>query len=180
MGLIGKAGFYAIELIEQQVEKGINEEGKAYKYSEKPFAMPGKFANQKKLVKEGRLKTFTTKQGKLWTMVMGGYKDFRKLKNRNPEGDYLTFTGKMLNSLSSRVESSSKVVIYFTSPEQSQKAFWLTVSGAGKSRKLWKFFGLTKESENKLQEFIKAGVNKDEELTAQVIEKIRNTLKMQK
>ena len=40
MKLIEKIGFYGIELIEEQIEKGIDIEGKPYHYSTRPFKMP--------------------------------------------------------------------------------------------------------------------------------------------
>jgi hypothetical protein len=177
MKLIEKAGFKVIELLEEQIAKGIDSDGKQYSYSTKPFATPEKYKNQKQLEKEGKLKTFKTSQGKFWSIVLGGYKEYRKLNNRNPEGDYLQFSGKMLNSISSRIDSDKRVSIYFTDPQSALKAYWLNESGVGKSRKLWKFFALNKNSENTLYNFVKENASDDQDLITEVLTKMTNNLK---
>ena len=50
-------------------------------------------------------------------------------------------------------EENGNAVIYFADAESAQKAMWFNISGIGKTRKLWKFFGLTDESQKKLIAF---------------------------
>lgn len=178
MSIIEKIAFYAIELINEQIEKGVDVDGKSYKYSTKPFAMPAKrnLKGLKTLQKEGRLKPFTA-NGKLWQLVTGGYKDWRVINNRNPEGDYLQWSGSMLKSISARAKSDTSSVIYFTSPEQAQKAFWFNVSGVGKTRRLWKFFGLTDENENRLLDYAAGLVLNDPKFIDEAVSRIKTDLK---
>lgn len=152
-------GFKAIELINNQIDKGVDADGKPFEYSTRPFAMPRKGKFPKMFEKSGRIKYFKSKKGRLWQLVTGGYKDWRRMNNRNPEGDFLNWSGSMLRSMSSRADGANKAVVYFAIPEDAKKAFWFNVSGAGKSRKLWKFFGLTPQNENVLAQF--AGENLD-------------------
>ena len=121
--------------------------------------MPKKGRFSKMFEKSGRIKYFKSKKGKLWQIITGGYKDWRRMNNRNPEGDFLVWSGAMLRSLSSRAEGTNKAVVYFAIPEDAKKAFWFNVSGIGRSRKLWKFLGLTPQNENVLAQY--AGDNLD-------------------
>ncbi len=176
MKLIEKIGFYGIELIEEQIEKGIDIDGKPYHYSTRPFKMPvsNKLVGFKKLQKEGRLKVYTSnKTGKLWQVVMGGYRDWRILNKREPDKDFLQWSGAMLRSLSSRAESDTRSVIYFISPEQSQKAYWFNISGVGKSRKLWKFLGWTEANKKRLAEYAASLVPNDPEFVKKIMEQIK-------
>lgn len=154
MNAILQIGYYALSLLQEQIEQGIDENGKQYKYSTRPFAMPlsRKLKNAKALEKSGDISFFKTKQGKAWVIVKGGYAAYREMSGRNPSGDFLQFTGRMLQSLSVR-EENGIAIIYFTDKNQAQKAFWLTKSGAGKSRHTFKFMGLTAQNKAKLAAF---------------------------
>lgn len=146
----------AVELINEQIREGKDADGKSYAYSEKPFVMPSGAARLKKqasLEKEGKIARFTTKQGSLWILVFGGYKSLREMRGQNSDGDFLQDTGAMLRSMSAEETSATEARVVFSDPKSAQKAFWLSVSGAGRSRKLWKFFGLSKENRQKLEEF---------------------------
>lgn len=150
-------GHKVIELLNEQVEQGVDRDGNRYRYSTKPFALPaGKKKFAKRLFadqsKGGKLKRFTTAQGKMWYYVYGGYRSWRELNDRRPDGDFLQWSGQMMRSLTT-AEEDGKVVVYFGDEESARKAFWLNVSGVGRSRKLWKFFGLTRENEQKLLEY---------------------------
>lgn len=117
------------------------------------------------------MRKFTTKHGKLWYLIYGGYRSWREINKRNPDGDFLQWSGQMLRSISAKQESDDRAVIYFADAESAKKAFWLNVSGAGRSRKLWKFFGLTKENEQKLLEYAAELLGKNPEKTAKIITK---------
>lgn len=160
MNIINQIAFRAIELIEEQVSQGIDIDGKSYEYSTKPFALPaGKKRFAKKMFDNdskkyvGQMRKFKAKSGKFWYLVHGGYRSWRELNNRNPDGDFLQWSGQMLRSISARQDNANSSTIYFTDAESAQKAFWFNVSGVGRSRRLWKFFGLTKENEQKLAEY---------------------------
>lgn len=178
MKLLEKIGFKAIELINEQVAAGIDADGKPYQYSSKSFAMPaGKKKFPKSLEKEGRLIKFTNRKGKLWQIVKGGYKDWRKINNRNPEGDFLVWSGKMLKSMSARAEQGNRAVVYFSSASEAQKAYWLNISGAGRSRKLWKFFGLTSANKERLAQYAAAIAMNDKDLIDELQKKANELFK---
>lgn len=151
MNLARKIGYKAIELINKQIEQGIDYEGRKYSYSEKPFWRP----YSKKVVdklggKKGAGEQYevtsnpnTKKRG---MVVLGGYKAYRRAFGRDPEGDFLQFSGNMLASMDVINADESNAEIGFTDKRAADIAFWLNISGAGRSRKLWKFMGLTKEN----------------------------------
>lgn len=146
----------AIELLNKQVEQGIDEKGNKYRYSTKPFAMPSgalKIKARKQAIKDSKLSAFNTTSGALWYVVNGGYKSLREMRGQNPEGDFLQVTGRMLGALSTLRATDNEIAIGFTDAKQAQKAFWLTVSGAGKSRALWRFMGLTKDNQEALAKY---------------------------
>lgn len=146
----------AIELINNQIKQGVDEKGNAYEYSTKPFAMPGgalKLKAKKQAIADGKLLPFQTNSDALWYVVAGGYKSLRELRGQNTEGDYLQVSGRMLGALTTLRANPNEIAIGFSDAKQAQKAFWLTVQGAGKSRALWRFMGLTKESQEELAKY---------------------------
>lgn len=172
--LLGKLSVKVLELIEKQIEEGIDIDGKKYEYSTKPFARPIKgipyfksFA--KRAEKSGRLKQFTAKSGSLWAVFTGGYREYRELTKRDPDGDFLNYKGEMLAAMTSTPQGDSSVVVGFSSRKAAEKAFWLNVSGVGKSRKLWKFLGLTKENERILVDYAKDLIVQSVELKRAVV-----------
>lgn len=46
--------------------------------------------------------------------------------------------------------TDNDAIIGYNDREQAKKAYWFNVSGVGKSRKLWKFLGITQEQKDKL------------------------------
>lgn len=146
-----KVGMRALEMIEENIAAGVSYDGTRYAYSTKPFARPiGKLTGRAKMVKEGRLKLFNTAEGKLWAVVTGGYKDWRRMNKLNPDGDYLQATGAMLRNLNVVEATDTTVRLGFTDPTQRRKAFWLEVTGASRSRRLWKFLGLSDQQREEL------------------------------
>ncbi len=148
-------GYFVVRAILSQIEQGRDIEGKLFSYSTKTFWRPYskkyaeklKKAHEKFLIIQGANK----KKGML---VMGGMAAIRKAFARSTTGDFLNFTGQMLTSLDVISLTAQQVVIGFRSQVAAEKAFWLNISGAGRSRKVWKFFGLTKENEEKLRSLI--------------------------
>lgn len=153
-GILNKVGQRALQMIEDNIRAGVDSDGQRYSYSTRPFAMPARrIKGRKALEAEGRIRTFTTAQGKLWMVVTGGYRDWRIMQGADPDGDFLTMSGRMLRNLQVLPPSEDSVRIGFTDTEQAQKALWLSVTGAGRSRKLWRFMGLQKSQERELAEY---------------------------
>jgi phage gpG-like protein len=156
--ILQKLSIRAVELINEQIQRGIDAEGKPYRYSTKPFARPiggiprfGQFS--KNAQKEGRLKIFSTKKNSKWALFTRGYADYRSLTGRNPAGDFLEFSGEMLASMTGFARHPNQAVVGFSSQKAAERAFWFNVSGVGRSRKLWKFLGLTPENEKILVDY---------------------------
>lgn len=161
--LMTRVGFYALELLNEQIDQGTDADGNPYEYSARPFARPiGGIKDAKNAEKAGKIKPFRTKEGKLWAIVTGGYKSFRELSGKNPEGDFLTFTGALRQSLSSRSSGDTEAQIYSTDPAQAQKIFWLSVAGAGKARKKWDFFRLSDKNLERLAEYAAGQMTADD------------------
>ncbi|HOM04356.1 MAG TPA: hypothetical protein PLU67_02560 [Candidatus Kapabacteria bacterium] len=154
--IMNKIAIRTIKLLHEQIERGYDADGNRYEYSTKPFARPAggivrfrEFA--KKAQKDGLLRYFTKKQSK-WVVFTGGYKSFRALTGRNPNGDFLEYTGEMLSSLTHQI-NNNEITVSFSSRRAAEKAYYLNVTGAGKSRKFWKFMGLTDKNEGILADF---------------------------
>lgn len=151
--IMTRAGLRAIELINEQIEAAKDRNGQSYSYSTKPFARPMgglKGVNIKRSIKQGDFSPFTTKAGARWIIVPGGYKRLRELQGLSSTSDYLQSTGQMLRDMTILESGQSQVRIGFRTRRSARLAFWLNVSGAGKSRKLWRFFGLTAGNRRKL------------------------------
>lgn len=152
MYLSERVAYRAIDLINQQIKDGIDIDGKPYKYSESPFLMPysskvtAKFGKDNK----GKLYNIVNKNGKKWLIITKGYKSYREVFNRATDSDFLQWTGNLLSSIDIINSDSDSAEIGFTNRKAAQIAYYLNVSGAGRGRKLWKFFGLTKENIDKL------------------------------
>ena len=154
--LLTDIGVAALAMIEQNIARGIDVEGRKFSYSEKPFYRPYDPQIIQKLGgKSGKGKFYqivkSRSAGKLGMIVLGGYKQYKKKVNPQAANDFLTFSGKMLRNLKIIKAENNQVIIGFTDPVQAQKAFWLNISGAGRSRKLWKFLGLRKEQWEQLK-----------------------------
>jgi len=141
-----------VELLNDQLRQGIDSDGKRYSYSTKPFVRPlGRLRNYKQLAKRGEISLFTAKRsGNLWIYVKGGYRAYRAMTGRDPDGDFLTYSGRMLQAMGGRALNDKNAQVFLADPQAARQVFWLNFSGAGKSRKVWKFFNLTKENEEKL------------------------------
>lgn len=75
-----------------------------------------------------------------------GYAEMKERKYPQHGGKVnLSVTGLMLAALDVVGVSDNQIVIGFDDPEQAQKAYWHTISGAGRSRVLRQFMGLSRE-----------------------------------
>ncbi|MHB2150577.1 hypothetical protein ACX8XP_16105 [Calditrichota bacterium LG25] len=77
----------------------------------------------------------------------------------------------MLRNLKIIKAENNQVIIGFTDPIQAQKAFWLNISGVGRSRKLWKLLGLRKEQWEQLKN--RYGLDITAEMTKVLIDNIK-------
>ncbi|MEN6294706.1 MAG: hypothetical protein ABFD61_01090 [Chloroherpetonaceae bacterium] len=139
--------FRALELMREQIDEGIDIDGKRYKYSERTFYVPYSKKLLAKLGKseEGKLyKIIRGKNGKLGILILGGYKAYKQKLAASM--DFLIWSGEMLNALTIQIINKDSAKIAFNNKEAAERAYFLNVSGVGKSRKLWKFFGLTKDN----------------------------------
>lgn len=150
--LLAKFAPIALRMITEQIEQGIDIEGKRYRYSTKPFAAPAgsllKFARLA-LARNRELRYFRASSGGLWVVVTGGYASYRRAARRLITGDYLTFSGKLLSSMVYQYDDQ-RITIKFSTPQQAAIAYYLNVSGAGKGRRLWRFLGLTRRNLDRL------------------------------
>lgn len=159
--IMNRVAIRTSELLFDQIKQGIDQDGKKYQYSTKPFVRPaGGLRTTKALQKSGDVKFFTAKKsGNMWVYIKGGYKAYREMKGRSGDDDFLQFSGRMLQGMATRVTGNNTAEVYFVDQQAAKQAFWLTIGGAGKSRKLWKFMGLTKANEEKLANETAAQLN---------------------
>jgi|GEM_PF-1200651 len=175
--ILNRIAIRALELVHQQINEGIDIDGNHYQYSKHPFSRPAGGmplkSSLKQLEKEGKLAVFITKQGRLWVTVKGGYRSYREMTGREPNDDFLTFTGKMLASLTAKTRANT-ITLGFSQPKEADLAYKLQILGVGRSKKLWKFLGLTKKNE----EILKEEISKDLENNMIFIEQIENKIKI--
>ncbi len=155
--LLEVAGVMTLGYIEENIQKGIDYNGQKYKYSENDFYRPFDPKIYNKLKKHpGLADIVQNKKGKLG-LIIHGYKQYKQVMNPQAQDDFLTDRGEMLRNMQVLSVSESQAVIGWTEDKQAQKAFWFNVSGVGKSRKLWKFLGITKTQKDKLSKVLGAG-----------------------
>jgi hypothetical protein len=170
--LLQIAGIRVIALIEENIKKGVGYDGTKFAYSDKPFYRPYDHNLLKKLGGKNGLGKYynvvTSKTGKLGMIILGGYKEYKRKVYPSAFNHFLTVSGKMLRSMNLKV-NDSEAIISFTGEDNINKAFWLNVSGAGRSRKLWKFLGI---SNNQLKELSKDLTDEFYKITAKELAKI--------
>lgn len=157
-----KVGLKIIEIIDRRTGQGIDADGNPFApYSEKPFAMPlGGITARARTALGEKLHEFTTSQGALWAVIEGGYKAFKAAAFPQDSGSVnLTQTGRMLSGLTvvGTDPSTNTVSIGFTNSEDALKAWYHNKAGAGKSKTIRKFMGLTEAEEAEVATF--AAVN---------------------
>lgn len=162
--IMNKVAIRTSELLFDQIKQGVDQDGKKYKYSTKPFVRPaGGLRTTKAQQASGDVRFFTAKKsGNMWVYIKGGYKAYREMKGRSGDDDFLQFSGRMLQSMATRVTGNDSAEVYFVDQQAAKQAFWLTVGGAGKSRSLWKFMGLTRANEEKLANYTASLLNEAE------------------
>ncbi len=143
-----------LEMIHENIDRGIAPDtGEPYQYTQEEFFRPFDPDLYKKLKKAGEIGKSvivrTNKEGKESFLV----KDYGRFKEViYGHRKFLVATGAMLQNMQiTRIDpATGEVAIGFPDPEQEQKAYWLNVAGAGRSRRLWRFLGITREQEEQL------------------------------
>lgn len=103
---------------------------------------------KKKLNSEGDLQIFKSKKsGKRWILINGGYLNFKKAwggkKADTVNLQWRGMSGGMLGDLSPLHYTDNSVTIGFRSAEMAKLASYHVLTGAGKSRVIRNFMGLT-------------------------------------
>ncbi len=171
--LLDIAGVTVLSMVNKNIREGIDYEGNKLHYSEKPFYRPYNQRLWSQLKKSpGLADIVTTKEGKLG-FIIHGYKAYKQFMNPEAFGNFLTWRGTMLRSMRVLKTSETEAVIGFGSSKEAEKAFWFNVSGVGRSRKLWKFLGITNTQKQELtqnlsQEFYKITVEELGKVIAEI------------
>ena len=156
--LLNIAAVRTLAYIETNIKNGVDCKGGKFQYSKKPFYRPYEKKIASKLGGsdgEGKLyKIITGKNGKLGMIILGGYDSLKRNLYPQSYSHFLTQTGKMLRSMSALKIDDKSAIIGFSDPDSAQKAYWLNVSGAGRSRKLWRFLCISQAQEKELTEEI--------------------------
>ncbi len=153
--IMNKIAVRARQMILENIRQGIDINGKRFSYSEKPFARPfdKRIKGYKQLIKDERLTVFKKDGKNNWMVVEGGYKDYRRMRGQNPDGDFLTDTGAELRNFQIIELTATIARLGFTDPKQLKKSLWQNTMGVGKSKKLWQWMGLRKEQVKELAEY---------------------------
>jgi hypothetical protein len=154
-GLLKRIGDDALAMITEQIGSGVDYEGGSYAYSTKPFWRPWAPDVVRKLGGKAGEGTFyhtffSHNTGAAGLLILGGYKAYKEKMNPTAASKYLTWSGKMLRNMKPFAPADDSITIGWTDPVIAQRAFWLNVSGAGRSRKLWKFLGLSAKHQEDL------------------------------
>lgn len=148
-----RAGLLAVKMIRDRTLSGKDADGRPLKpYSTETFARPAGGLTKTARANLKPLVSYFRRGGSLWMAVQGGYKAFKDAVYGDSSTVNLQAEGHMLRSLTvlEPVDTASGVVrVGFTRSEEAEKAYWHNVSGAGKSRAIRKFMGLT-EAEKKI------------------------------
>ena len=170
--IIGKAlllriGKHAIAIIQMRTAKGKFLPGSspdAENYSTKPFAMPlgaiSKNAVRYKMLKDqydDETELFRSKKSqKLWVAIAKGYKWLREQYGRGSSNVDLVMSRKLMRSIEViKVDVKTGLIEIAHNDERSDKiALYHNQLGAGKSKKIRKYLGLTDDELEGLGEMV--------------------------
>ncbi|MBE2186752.1 MAG: hypothetical protein IAE99_08280 [Rhodothermales bacterium] len=129
-------------------------------YSEKPFARPAGGLKKKTLDAlddTDRGSSFFTRQGALWVVVEGGYKDLRQIEGKQNAHVDLLYSGALLDATRDNVRTGAATLemeygyLDGKSPADAARvAYWHQEAGAGKGKTKRVFIGLTPAEEKHL------------------------------
>ncbi len=167
--LLAKLGNKTLFIIRRRTKQGMFLPGSsdnAGNYSEKPFAMPltalnqtnqgtirraaGTDSNRSKVYDPENFQIFTAKSKALWVLVKGGYSKLRSLLGKQNDKVTMTWSGSYLRDLGVIRTGSNSATLGWKSSENQKLAYWHNIAGAGKSKRIHKILGLTKQEEKEL------------------------------
>lgn len=142
-----RAGLLAVKLIRERTLAGRDVEGQPFRpYGTTTFARPAGGLTKTARANLRGLVSYFRKSGSLWMAVQGGYKAFKEAVYGDASTVNLQAEGAMLRSITvlEPVDTTTGTVrVGFTRSEEAEKAYWHNVSGAGKSRVIRRFMGLS-------------------------------------
>lgn len=148
-----RAGLLAVKMIRERTLAGKDVDGKPFKpYGTRVFARPAGGLTKAARSNLRKMASYFRKGGSLWMAVQGGYKAYKEAVYGDSSIVNLQAEGHMLRALTvlEPVDTQSGVVrVGFTRSEEAEKAYWHNVSGAGKSRAIRRFMGLS-EAEKRI------------------------------
>lgn len=161
--VLRSVGVRAISMIRDRTLAGLDAGGTTFRaYSTEPFARPLHGITQRARRALGdRLHVFTTKKGKLWAVIEGGYAAFKAAAYPDDAGTVnLTATGAMLRALAIVAvdENTATVTLGFTRTDEALKALYHEELGAGPRRAIRHFLGLTDAEQIDLAQLAASGV----------------------
>ena len=167
-GDLKKAALLIISTIRQNTNAGIDSTGKPFQpYSRLPFGMPlGAFLERTtkrqrtRLNKEGDLEIYRNKKtGSRWVIIDGGYYNFKATWSPKKAAVVnLQWSGLMLKSLQVENVTESSAEIAFSQTDKAQLAYYHNISGAGKSKVIRHFMGITDTQKQEIADFIASKV----------------------
>ncbi len=174
--MLKRIGNIALMIIRRRTLSGEYLEGStegSSQYSSKPFVMPfgglPTKALQNKVLKQGgfgadaRYKLFLTKKKSLWVYIPGGYKTIREDAGKSTGKATLSWSGRLMRNLGIIATAPLEVTLGFRNAEEEQKAQWHNTMGAGKSKVIRKFMGLTDKEVEEIEKIIGANVRSNVE-----------------
>lgn len=176
-GTMEKVGLQAVAFIIQNMNAGIDKDGKPFQpYSTRPFAMPlgAFFANttqrqREALRREGDLNIYRNKSGKRWIVIDGGYLNYKQAGSPSNRGvvnlQYRGKRGGMISQLGliGADDASGVARIGFAgqNSEAAQIAYYHVVTGVGKGKVIRNFLGLIPAQKEKIKEMVLKGITID-------------------
>lgn len=178
--LLLKCGERAIVIIKRRTLAGSFLPGSSpnsSQYSTTPLPLPFGVLKQKAIartwreLKEGGEMTLYTnlRTRRTWIILKGGYKKLRQLAGKETDHVTLNWSGQMLKALNEIKPnvSAGSVTVGFTNDEAERIARYHQELGAGKSRTLHKFLGLSDEELKAFTDYVEKTVVQNMKLILQ-------------
>lgn len=147
-------GLRAITLITLHTQRGMDADGHPLApYSTHPVAVPaGSLTQRARGTLEGKLTYFRKSHGALWVVIEGGYAALKAATYPGDRTVNMTATGGMLRALTVvGIDSKANLIrIGFSRQEAAETAYWHMVAGAGKSKTIRNWLGLTRAEMDEL------------------------------
>jgi hypothetical protein len=113
-------------------------------------------ATLRNMIDSGEATVFTSKRGRKWIVLEGGYRKMRELAGKSTDHVTLSWRGTMLRDLKIKTVDVAglRVDLGFTDTESERIASYHQELGAGRRRVTHKFMGFTEGEKDKLSELI--------------------------